>query len=127
METQIIVLYASQYEIPDDTTGEIKRGVTCNYYFKDYFTAKNNDNGSKGMRPAKGSMDFALMDKIKFAPALYNAKFEMTIGSDGKPVLKVADLDYVSDVYIGIVAEKADGTDAQDPAQEPSPSAGRKK
>lgn len=141
METQIVVLYASQYEIPDETSGEIKRGVTCNYYFREYFSAKNNENGSKGMRPAKGSMDFLLMKKVKSAPALYNAKFEMTIGSDGKPVLKIVDLDYVSDVYIGVVAEKAAETadaagtadaSAQAPAlesssapAEPAPSSGR--
>ncbi len=124
METraQIVLLYASQYEITDESTGEIKRGVTCNYYFRDYFSAKNNDNGSKGMRPAKGSIDFLLMKKIKAAPALYDAQFEMSIGSDGKPVLKVVDLDYVSDVYISAVSEKAPET-AGTPEASAEPSA----
>ncbi len=98
MDTQIILLYAAQYEIADEKTGEIKRGVTCNYYFNSDLHAQDNTNGSKGTRPAKGSLDYMLMGKIKSAPALYDAKFEMNVGSDGKPVLKIVDLDYVGDV-----------------------------
>ncbi len=108
MEMQIILLYAGQYQITDESTGEIKQGVTCSYYFNTDLRAEDNKNGSKGTRPAKGSIDFGLMKKIKSAPALYNAKFEMSIGSDGKPVLKIVDLDYVSDVFIGVVSAVAD-------------------
>ena len=98
MRMQIIVLYASQYEIPDERTGEINKGVTCNYYFNVDLHAEDNRNGSKGTRPAKGSLEFLLMKKIVSAPALYEAEFEMSVGSDGKPVLKIVDLDYVCDV-----------------------------
>ena len=31
-------------------------------------------------------------------PAIYDACFEMAVGSDGKPVLKATDLTYVQDV-----------------------------
>lgn len=110
MELQIILLYAGQYQITDETTGEIKQGVTCNFYFNTDLRAEDNKNGSKGTRPAKGSIDFLLMKKIVSAPALYNAKFEMSIGSDGKPVLKILDLDYVSDIYIGAVGQQSAGT-----------------
>lgn len=41
------------------------------------------------------------MSKITSAPGLYDAEFEMNVGSDGKPTLKIQDLDYVSDVIIG--------------------------
>ena len=123
MEMQIILLYAGQYQIVDESSGEIKQGVTCNYYFNTDLRAEDNKNGSKGTRPAKGSIDFELMKKIKSAPALYNAKFEMNIGSDGKPVLKILDLDYVSDIYIGAVSDKAAGTSgtSSEPAAEPAP------
>lgn len=139
MEMQIILLYAGQYQITDESTGEVKQGVTCNYYFNTDLRAEDNKNGSKGTRPAKGSIDFILMKKIKSAPALYNAKFEMNIGSDGKPVLKILDLDYVSDIFIGAVTDKpagpsdipaelASGSPAQaspEPAAEPAPASGR--
>lgn len=100
MVTQIILLYAGRYEIVDERTGVVNRGVTCNYYFNTNLKAEDNANGTKGTRPAKGSIDYELMTKIVAAPAIYNAKFEMSVGSDGKPVLKIADLDYISDAKI---------------------------
>lgn len=122
MELKIILLYAGQYQITDETTGEIKQGVTCNFYFNTDLRAEDNKNGSKGTRPAKGSIDFQLMKKIKSAPALYNAKFEMSIGSDGKPVLKILDLDYVSDIFIGVVSEKQSEEASEQPAEPASES-----
>lgn len=100
MKCQIILLYAGQYEIVDERTGAINRGVTCNYYFNTELVAEDNVNGTKGTRPAKGTLDFDLMPKIIKAPALYDADFDMSIGSDMKPVLKIKDLDFVSVVQM---------------------------
>lgn len=100
MRQQIIILYAAQYSMVDERTGEINQGVTCNYYFNTNLSVEDNVNGSKGTRPAKGTLDFLLMGKIKKAPALYDAEFSMTIGSDMKPVLKIVDLDFLSEVSI---------------------------
>lgn len=124
MEMQIILLYASQYEITDERTGEIKAGVTCNYYFNTNLKAEDNSNGSKGTRPAKGSIDFLLMKKVVSAPALYNAKFEMNVGSDGKPVLKIRDLDYISDV---VIVPAPDPTALADESQAPTDTKAAKK
>ena len=98
MQVEIILLYAGQYEIVDEKTGAINRGVTCSYYFNTDLSAVDNINGTKGTRAAKGTLDFSLMAKIPKAPALYNAKFEMSIGSDMKPVLKIIDLDFIDEV-----------------------------
>lgn len=125
MKMQIILLYAGQYQITDETTGEIKQGVTCNYYFNTDLHAKDNKNGSKGTRPAKGSVDFGLMNKITSAPGLYDAEFEMNVGSDGKPTLKIQDLDYVSDVIIGPAPAKT--TADSKPASAPVSTAPTKK
>lgn len=100
MKMPIILLYAGQYEIPDEKTGVINRGMTCNYYFNTDLAVEDNVNGTKGMRPAKSSCDFMLMQKVVKAPALYDADFDMSIGSDGKPVLKIVDLDFVDQVKI---------------------------
>ena len=126
MKMQIILLYAGQYQITDETTGEIKQGVTCNYYFNTDLHAEDNKNGSKGTRPAKGSIDFGLMSKITSAPGLYDAEFEMNVGSDGKPVLKILDLDYVSDVVIAPAPAKAATTDSK-PVLTPASAAPTKK
>lgn len=53
MKQQIILLYAGQYQIVEEKTGEIKSGVTMNYYFNVDLVAEDNTNGSKGTRPAK--------------------------------------------------------------------------
>lgn len=100
MNQQIILLYAGQYRIVDERTGEINEGVTCNYYFNTNLTAEDHENGTKGTRPAKGVMDYETMGKIKKAPALYNAEFELKIGADMKPVLRIKDLEFVDEVKI---------------------------
>lgn len=100
MQSEIILLYAGQYQIVDEKTGSITQGVTCNYYFNTNLSAEDNVNGTKGTRPAKGNLDFLLMGKIVKAPALYMADFEMSIGSDMKPVLKIKDLEFLHEVQI---------------------------
>ncbi len=99
MKMQIILLYAGQYDMTDDS-GKRVQGTSVNYYFNTDLVAEDNVNGTKGTRPAKSSCEFQVMGKIKRAPALYDAEFSMSIGSDGKPVLKIIDLDYISDVQI---------------------------
>ncbi|WP_125141653.1 hypothetical protein [Clostridium transplantifaecale] len=100
MKQQIILLYAGQYAIVDEKTGAINQGVTCNYYFNVNLSAEDNTNGTKGTRPAKSSCDYNLMNKIVKAPGLYDAEFSMNIGSDGKPVLKICDLEFISEIVM---------------------------
>lgn len=100
MKQKIILLYANQYSVRDEDTRELKEGVTCNYYFNTELSAVGNADGSVGMRPAKGSFPLELFFKIKKAPAIYEATFDMKIGSDGKPVLTIADLDFVEEISI---------------------------
>lgn len=107
MKQKIILLYAGAYRIVDERTGRITEGITCNYYFNVNLDIVDNANGTIGTRPAKGSLPIELMPKIVKAPALYDATFEMTIGSDGKPVLKICDLDYLSPVVMQLIDEKA--------------------
>ena len=42
MKQQIILLYAGQYQIVEEKTGEIKSGVTMNYYFNVDLVAEDN-------------------------------------------------------------------------------------
>lgn len=107
MKTQIILLYAGQWSMTDERTGEFNSGTTVNYYFNTNLTAEDNTNGTKGTRPAKSTCDFDLMKKIVKAPALYDAEFTMNIGSDGKPVLKIVDLNLLDEVKIVPVGKEA--------------------
>lgn len=108
MKQKIILLYANQYSIRDDETRELKEGVTCNYYFNTDLAIVGNADGSVGQRPAKGSIPVGCFFKIKTAPAIYEATFDMKIGGDGKPVLTITDLDFVEEVRIVSASALAD-------------------
>lgn len=114
MRMQIILLYAGQYDMTDEN-GKRVQGTSVNYYFNTNLVAEDNVNGTKGTRPAKSSCEFGVMAKIKRAPALYDAEFSMSIGSDGKPVLKIMDLDYISDVEIVPVPDSQMNASAEPP------------
>ena len=100
MKMQIILLYAGLYKVIDERTGVVNEGVTCNYYFNTDLSAEDNANGTKGTRPAKSSMPPEVFWQIKKAPALYDAEFIMSIGSDGKPVLKISSLEFISEIAL---------------------------
>ncbi len=51
-----------------------------------------------GMQRGKSWVDYELRNKIRIAPALYEGTFLMTIGGDGKPVLKLSDVAYKCNV-----------------------------
>lgn len=105
MKQKILLLYANQYSLKNEE-GRLMEGVTCNYYFNTSLEAVGNVDGSVGTRPAKGSMPIQAFYKIKKAPAIYEADFDMKIGSDGKPVLSIVDLDYVEDVFLKPVSQR---------------------
>lgn len=102
--SRILVTFANQYDIKDEKTGNITRGCTLNYFFfgenGEMFKTMAGLDGAIGYQRAKCSLDYDMRKKIKKAPAIYDAEFEMSIGSDGKPVMKVVDLKFFGDVYI---------------------------
>lgn len=100
MRQRILLLYANTWTMTDDKTGEFKTGVSVNFYFNLTLDPVKNADGSIGMRSAKASMAVDRMKKCIQAPALYDAEFEMSVGSDGKPVMKIVDLDYISSVTV---------------------------
>ena len=100
LKANIVLLFANQYDVMDEQTGERSKGTSLSYYFSTGFDPIHNDDGSKGQRPAKSTSDYLLMGKVSSAPALYEATFEMSIGSNMKPVLKIVDLEYLDDVKL---------------------------
>ena len=47
-----------------------------------------------------------LIHKISYIPGIYDGTFEMTIGSNGKPTLKLTDLNFVGKASITLASEK---------------------
>lgn len=99
MRQRIILLFANAYQMVDDA-GKRLEGVTCNYYFNTDLSAVDNINGSVGTRPAKGNMPYETFLKVRKAPALYDAEFELSVDKDGKPILKIVDVEFIEEVCI---------------------------
>lgn len=108
---RILLMYANEYDIKDES-GRSVRGCTINYYFYgedgSALQTQAQKVGSVGYQAlAKCSLNYGARDHILRVPAIYDASFEMSVGSDGKPILKAVDLNYVQDVNFVPVPVKA--------------------
>lgn len=100
---KILVTFANLYDV------EGVKGMTLNYFFfgdHGEFLAPVADysGGPVGYQRAKCSMNCEAREKITFVPGIYNATFSMSVGSDGKPVMKVADLEFLGQAEIKMVS-----------------------
>lgn len=102
LKSKILVMFANQYDV------EGTKGMTINYYFfgdhGENLEPKNNLSGAVGEQRSKCSLDYNDRDKISFVPGIYEASFEFSTGSDGKPVAKVKDLEFVGKAEIKMAA-----------------------
>lgn len=104
-KAKILILFANTYDMLDEKQQQ-RTGYTVHYLFwgedgEQFFTQSEWDpNKPVGIQRAKCSIDMSLRAKIPFAPAVYEGDFRMTVGSDGKPVLKLCDVAYVSHIDV---------------------------
>lgn len=102
-KSKILVLFANAYSLKDET-GKSVEGCTVHYLFwgeggeQLYSISEPNVSKSVGVQRAKVSLPIGFREKIMIAPAIYEGSFQMSIGSDGKPVLKLVDVAYISNV-----------------------------
>lgn len=100
-KAQIIVLFANAYDMVDDR-GRSMTGCSVHYLFfgeaGEAFATQVEFDANKpvGVQRAKCSADISLRAKLVAAPALYEGTFTTTVGGDGKPVLKLQDVSYIS-------------------------------
>lgn len=99
-DMNVVIMFANPYEMKDENTGEVRRGLTLEYYVygqngEALKPVVDAGSGALGIRRAKCSLPIDMKEKLMYVPGIYDAQFEMTVGSDGKPVLKVADIDFV--------------------------------
>lgn len=96
----ILVFFANAI----DTTGEDGskiRGCTIHYVFLNTVMAVQSEydiTKPVGMQRGKSWVDYEMRNKVRLAPAIYEGTFEMGVGSDGKPTLKLVDIAYKSNV-----------------------------
>ena len=100
MKNPIIVLYANKYRVQDESRRTEVSGISVSYIFGDSLNPTTDNNGTKGQRPAKGNLQEHLFDKIINVPALYDGEFDMATDKDGKLVLKLTNVEYVSAISL---------------------------
>lgn len=103
---KILVTFANVWKMDNGTTG-----MTLNYFmFGDkgelMVSQQNLSGGAVGQQRAKCSLDVSMRDKITFVPGIYDAEMSFKVGSDGKPVMTVLDLEYIGKAEIKMAVNK---------------------
>lgn len=97
MKQKIIFLYAKEYCVTDESTNKKIEGITSYYLFSDDLKPVFGTDGSLGLRPAKANLATNKLSKLSKVPAIYDGTFEMAVDSNGKPTLKLIDVDFVEE------------------------------
>ena len=104
-KAKIVILFANTYDMLDER-GSARTGCSIRYLFWGESGEKLLEESQwdvtqpVGIQCSKASIDASLRVKIHIAPALYEGTFFLATGSDGKPVLKLQDVAYVSNIRI---------------------------
>lgn len=97
---RILVTYAGLWKMDNGNTG-----LTLNYFM----FGQNGElmepqidvtGGPVGQQRAKCSLDTTMRQKILYVPGLYDATMGFKIGSDGKPVMTIEDIEYLCQATI---------------------------
>ena len=96
----VLLMYSRPWQIENEKTKVIENeGVSVEFYFfgknGEQLAPVADESGNLGIRRSKGTLDILAKDKLMFVPGIYDGLFEMAVGSDGKPVLKLLDIDFV--------------------------------
>lgn len=107
---RILLMFSSEIDIPARDGKEALSGLSAEYYFfgdnGEQVVSKLSADGVSGTRRGKVFMDPQVGRKVSYVPGIYDGTFEMNIGADGKPVLKLVDIDFVCKASITALEEK---------------------
>lgn len=125
-KTNIFILFANAYDMLNEKQQQMT-GCSIHYLFYgeagEALQGQSEWDASKpvGIQRAKCSADASVRAKITIAPAIYEGTFEMRVGGDGKPVLRLVDVSYICNVDIrprfvpGLVVTGMKVPDEKDP------------
>lgn len=98
MAEKALILSADAWEMPDERTGEIRKGVSV-WYVNDY---RVDIPTAVGFKPTKVSADVSMLDTLRAAklPALFDLHFGSRPGAQGKATLTLVGISHLSDVDV---------------------------
>lgn len=113
---RVMVFFTSVLDIParkdKDGDHEALNGVSLEYLFfgenGEQVESKVSPDGSCGTRRGKAFMDSSVVNKISYVPGIYDGTFEMSVNKDGKPTLRLTDIDFVTKAVITAQPVKED-------------------
>ena len=102
-KTDILIFYANAFDSRGED-GTAINGCTVHYMFwgedGTALVGQSEPDVKKpiGMQRGKSWVDYGIRNKIRIAPAIYEGTFRMEVDSKGKPILKLVDVAYKSNV-----------------------------
>ncbi len=110
---KILVFFTSVLSIPPRDGRDGLDGVSVEYLFfgenGEQVESKVTPDGTCGTRRGKVFMPPETAQKVSWVPGIYDGSFEMTVTSEGKPTLKLTDIDFVSKAAITAQPVKENG------------------
>lgn len=97
-QVRAIVTYAKPWEMEDERTGKLRKGLTVEFLITESLLPVENEDESYGYRSSKESLPVECLKKIREIPGLYELSFTLTAGAKQKMVTKLANIDFVESV-----------------------------
>ena len=98
MNQKIIILYARQWKMTDEVTGEIREGVSINYVNNEDLKPNfDSQSAFHGYQISKESISLDKARLLQAVPGVYSCDF-MLKASKGKNILAIKDLKFISEV-----------------------------
>lgn len=101
---KILLMYSGAIDMASSDSGERIEGVSMECYFfgenGEQLEPKVVADGVSGTRRIKSFLSLDKIHKVKYVPGIYDGTFELTVGSNGKPTLKLVDVDYIGKAEI---------------------------
>lgn len=107
---RIFLFYSGLVDIKAREGHDAVEGVSMEFLFYgehgEQIEPTVSADGISGTRRGKSFLAADKLYKVSYVPGIYDGTFEMSIGSDGKPVLKLVDVDFVSAAVISMMDNK---------------------
>ena len=107
---KILVMFASELDIPASEGRDALKGTSIEYFFYgengEQVQPKLLVEDTAGMRRGKSFLDPEIIKKISYIPGIYDGTFEMSMVANGKPTLKLKDINFVGQAAITLKPEK---------------------
>ena len=98
---RIFLYYSGLVDMKATETRDAVKGVSMEFLFYgehgEQVEPTVSADGVSGTRRGKSFLSEDKLHKVSYVPGIYD---EMTVGSDGKPVLKLVDVDFVDAAVI---------------------------